>query len=199
LSSQDEQRLPSAGVHTFEIQPIEAIIISYEATDNSKKDRVTTTDNAFSKSTGTPPLAPLTANDSILSSLPSMVLPVPDLQLPPYITPFPDALEPEVQYLLHRRGAVSLPRGDFRESLLRAYICHVHPFLPLLDLEDFISTIENEDGSRTVSLVLFQAVMFAASTFVDTNDLEKEGFKSHKDIRETFFNKVRVSCLNIVE
>ncbi|KEF56796.1 uncharacterized protein A1O9_06986 [Exophiala aquamarina CBS 119918] len=33
--------------------------------------------------------------------------------------------------------------------------------------------------------------MFAASTFVDINDLEKQGFKSHRETRGVFFNKVR--------
>lgn len=201
-SAQDEQGLPFASVHTFEVQPTEAIIPNDEAPSTSTilEHRVSTAKGIVSSESTDPPLLePITVSDSLLSSPPSVLLPMPDPQLPPYITPFRDTLEPEILYLLHRRGAVSLPQGEFRESLLHAYICYVHPFLPLLDLEDFVSTIENEDGSRTVSLVLFQAVMFAASTFVDTNILEKEGFKSHKDVRETFFNKVRVSCLTILE
>lgn len=204
VSAQDEQGLPFANFHTFEVQPIEATIINNEvevsdASATLERQVTAPKSTVSSESTDPPLLEPLTVSSTLLSSPSSVVLPIPDPQLPPYITPFRGALEPEVLYLLYRRGAVSLPQRDFRENLLRAYVCYVHPFLPLLDLEGFISAIENEDGSRTVSLILFQAVMFAGSTFVDVNVLEKEGFKSHKDARETFFNKVRVSCLNILK
>ncbi|KAK5047701.1 hypothetical protein LTR84_006366 [Exophiala bonariae] len=125
------------------------------------------------------------------SSTPSAILAVPDAQLPSYITPFRETLDPGILSFLHWRGALSVPQGAFRESLLRAYICYVHPSLPLLDLGEFLSAIEDDGKSRTVSLTLFQAVMFAGSTFVDIDVLEREGFKSHEQARRMFYSKVR--------
>ena len=79
-----------------------------------------------------------------------------------------------------------------RDELLRAYICYVHPLLPLLDLEDFLKAIDGGDGSNTISLILFQAVMFAGASFVDMSHLESEGFQYRKQARKAFFTRVRV-------
>lgn len=195
-ATQDGQRLPLSSVFTFEVQPLETIIDNDDAPDTSlivDHRLVNETHTNSSGSTNPPRLEPFAIDGNFLALPQSITLPELGAQLPPYITPIRDSVEPEMLYLLHRRGAFSLPQGEFRESLLRAYICYVHPFLPLLDLEEFLSAVYNESSSKTVSLILFQAVMFASSTFVDSNDLEKQGFKSHEEARRIFFNKVRVS------
>jgi hypothetical protein len=78
--------------------------------------------------------------------------------------------------------------------MLRAYVEFVHPYMPLLDLHDFLSMVDRRDGSKgQVSLILFQAVMFAGSAFVDMEHLRTAGYHTRKEARKDFFQKTRVS------
>ena len=43
-----------------------------------------------------------------------------------------------------------------------------------------------------MSLVLWQAIMFAGTAFVDIIHLELEGFTTHKGARRAYYEKVRV-------
>lgn len=196
LSSRDAHDLPLARIHTFELQQTQTIS-NDEGPDRSTgldHGMAATTNDITSEPTTLTTIGTSTINSHAPSSDPSAIPYVPEVQLPPYITPFRDTLDHGVLSLLHWRGALSVPQGAFRESLIRAYICFVHPLLPLLDLEEFLSAVEDEGNQKTVSLTLFQAVMFAGSTFVDIDILEGEGFKSHEEARRTLYNKVRVSC-----
>ena len=77
--------------------------------------------------------------------------------------------------------------------ILRGYIEFVHPFTPILDLKDFLHTIHENDGSQDgLSLLLFQAVMFAGSAYVDEACLREAGYGSRKDARRSLFQKARV-------
>jgi hypothetical protein len=78
--------------------------------------------------------------------------------------------------------------------MLRAYVEFVHPYMPLLDLHDFLTMVDRRDGSKgKVSLILFQAVMFAGSAFVDMEHLRTAGYATRKDARKDFFQRTRVS------
>lgn len=67
--------------------------------------------------------------------------------------------------------------------------------MPLLDLHDFFKVIDRPDGSNgKVSLILFQAVMFAGSAFIDMQYLRNAGYATRKDARKAFFQKTRVSA-----
>jgi len=196
-AAQDGQKLPLSSVFTFEVRPLEENTTINELLHTSamvNHHLGTEAQTTSSGATNLPPLEPFTTDSNFMSPPQLITLPEGGARLPPYITPVRQGVEPEMLHLLYRRGALSTPQGEFRECLLRAYVCYVHPFLPLLDLGVFLSTVYNEDSSKTVSLILFQAVMFAASTFADMKDLEKQGFKSHEEARRIFFLKVRVSC-----
>ena len=75
--------------------------------------------------------------------------------------------------------------------MLQAYVSYVHPFLPLLDIEELVEAAENK-GEMKISLILWQAVMFAGAAFVDIVHLESEGFTTHKEARRVYYEKVRV-------
>ena len=83
-------------------------------------------------------------------------------------------LDEDILWLLRKKDALSLPPQPLRDHLLRAYVKYVHPFLPLLDLEEFMQSFERT-GEGTISLVLWQAIMFAGTAFVDIVHLESEG------------------------
>jgi hypothetical protein len=114
--------------------------------------------------------------------------------LPFYIKPLPSRIGiDEIDYL-DKKGALSVPRPGLRNELLRAYIEFVHPYMPLVDLYDFVMIVESGNSNLgQISLILYQAVMFAGSAFVDMSHLHNAGYVSRKEARKDFFQKTRVS------
>ena len=116
-------------------------------------------------------------------------------ELPRFIKPLPSKIGPEEVSYLAKKGALTVPNGMLRSEMLRAYIEFVHPYMPLLDLHDFLGVIDRSDGSNgKVSLILFQAVMFAGSAFIDMQYLRSAGYATRKEARKAFFQRTRVSA-----
>lgn len=97
----------------------------------------------------------------------------------------------DVEYL-QRKGALTVPDTRLRNELLRSYAQYVHPYMPLLDLKDFLTPIEKNDGSNLVSLLLFHAVMFAGTAYIDMRFLQAQGFETRKAARKVFFQRARL-------
>jgi hypothetical protein len=120
--------------------------------------------------------------------------------LPRFIKPLPSKIGPDEVSYLEKKGALTVPKGALRSEMLRAYIEFVHPYMPLLDLHDFLAMIDKPDGSNgKISLILFQAVMFAGSAFIDTQHLRTAGYATRKEARKDFFQKTRVSQTLMLE
>lgn len=113
--------------------------------------------------------------------------------LPGYIQPIRDQLDPEDVRFLEQKKAFAVPHRSLQDELLFNYTLYVHPFLPVLDLEDFTNAISDNVYSHQISLILFQAVMFCAVPFASMRLLEAEGFDNRERARLKFFEKVRVS------
>jgi hypothetical protein len=116
-------------------------------------------------------------------------------RLPRYIRPLPARIMTEDMEYLASKGALTVPETRLRNELLRTYVQYVHPFMPLLDLKEFLWPLEKNDGSAHVSLLLVQAVMFAATAFVDMRFLNMQGFDNRKGARKLFFQRARVSSV----
>jgi len=98
----------------------------------------------------------------------------------------------DIDYLF-AKGALSLPEIPVRNALLRAYLEFVHPYMPLIEVQEFLQIIEDGNGENgKISLLLFQAVMFAGTAFVDFDYLRMAGFSNRKAARKAFFQKSRV-------
>lgn len=118
-------------------------------------------------------------------------------QLPAFIRPLPAKIAPEDVTYLHAKGALSLPSFSLQNALLSAYIEYVHPYMPLLELHDFLGMINARDGVYgQISLFLYQSVMFAATAFVDVKHLKEAGYANRKAARREFFYKARVRLPN---
>jgi hypothetical protein len=112
--------------------------------------------------------------------------------LPDFIRPLPARfMSVDIDYL-HAKGALTIPDLELRNELLKSYIQYVHPYMPLLDLNDFLRNIARNDGIHRLSLLLFQAVMFAGTAFIDFKHLRAAGFESRKAARKIFFQRARV-------
>jgi len=114
-------------------------------------------------------------------------------QLPAYLKPLPPRMTSvDIDYLF-AKGALSLPDTPVRNALLRAYCEFVHPYMPLLELHNVLEIMNDSTGeSGKISLLLFQAIMFAGTAFVDMSYLAAAGYTNRKAARKAFFQKARV-------
>ncbi|KAH7378156.1 cutinase transcription factor 1 alpha [Cadophora sp. MPI-SDFR-AT-0126] len=114
-------------------------------------------------------------------------------QLPAYLKPLPPRMTSvDIDYLF-AKGALSLPDTPVRNALLRAYCEFVHPYMPLLEIHHVLEIMNDPSGeSGKISLLLFQAIMFAGTAFVDMGHLHAAGYTNRKAARKAFFQKARV-------
>ncbi|OAT05341.1 FarB protein [Blastomyces gilchristii SLH14081] len=145
---------------------------------------------------------PIIAHDMILSNMfsimhqlfgpaPETIHKQPDIDLPRFIKQHSMELESDDFSYLHKKGAFEIPHFAFRNELLKSYVNYVHVYMPFLDLEDFLQTIYENTGRKRISLLLFQAVMFAGTAFVDIKHLRMAGYQSRRAARKAFFQRVR--------
>ncbi|TAQ86733.1 hypothetical protein B7494_g4961 [Chlorociboria aeruginascens] len=121
--------------------------------------------------------------------------PLPHLKhkLPDYVKPLPPRMTSvDIDYL-YAKGALCLPEVHVRNALLRSFIEYVHPYMPLVELHELLHIIDEGTGeSGKISLLLFQAIMFTGTAFVDLEFLKAAGYSSRKAARRAFFQKARV-------
>lgn len=113
---------------------------------------------------------------------------------PRFLKPLAPRVAPEDLEYLRSKGALTLPKTQLRNELLRAYVQWVYSSLPVLDLHSFLEAVATNDANANISLLLFQSVMFAGTAFVDIQHLKAAGFKTRREARKAFFNNARVSC-----
>jgi hypothetical protein len=131
-----------------------------------------------------------------LDSPPMPPAPMLKHKLPDYLKPLPQRMTSvDIDYLF-AKGALSLPEISTRNALLRSYLEYVHPYMPLIEVHELLQIIDEGNGqSGRISLLLFQAIMFAGTAFVDMDYLRAVGYTSRKSARKAFFQKARVSIL----
>ncbi|OJJ42753.1 hypothetical protein ASPZODRAFT_104881 [Penicilliopsis zonata CBS 506.65] len=93
---------------------------------------------------------------------------------------------------LATKGAFRLPPLKLRNQVLRAYVKYVHPLLPVLDLQSVLHQIIVEDERYFSSPLLYQAVMFAGSAFVEHEEIVTAGYPSHKELRRMFYGRAKL-------
>jgi hypothetical protein len=104
----------------------------------------------------------------------------------------------DIDYLF-AKGALSLPEESVRNALLRSYLEYVHPYMPLLEIHELLQIINDGNGATgRISLLLFQAIMFAGTAFVDMEYLKLAGYSNRKAARKAFFQKARVSIVVLI-
>ena len=108
--------------------------------------------------------------------------------LPNYITPIPKGIANEDLQYLNSKGAFDIPDTETRDQLLTAYATWVHPFTPMLDLEHTLTAIFSNGEKGTLSLLIFQSMLFAASAYVALNDRQE----SRKRTRKIFYERARL-------
>ena len=113
--------------------------------------------------------------------------------LPAFVRPLPRKIDDDDVKYLGAKGALAIPNISLQNALLQAYVEYVHPYMPLMDAHEFLNIVHRHDGlNGQTSLLLYQAVMFSATAFVDMRLLRQAGYPTRKAARKAFFQKTRV-------
>ncbi|KAM0425449.1 hypothetical protein ACHAPT_009238 [Fusarium lateritium] len=114
-------------------------------------------------------------------------------RLPDFIKPLASSIDGDDTAYLQSKGALTVPSVRFQNALLWSFFEYVYPFIPVVDVEEFLGSVHDRDGtSGQVSLLLYQAVLFAGTAHVNMDHLKKAGFNTRREARKAFFHRVRL-------
>lgn len=98
---------------------------------------------------------------------------------------------------LHSSGALRLPHPTAQRWLLEAYIQGVHSSMPCIDIHELVRCLDSYTvANSSISLMLYQAVMFAGSIFVSKDKLANIGYTTRASAMERLFRRAKVSLRN---
>ncbi|KFY98227.1 hypothetical protein V498_01580 [Pseudogymnoascus sp. VKM F-4517 (FW-2822)] len=101
----------------------------------------------------------------------------------------------DVRYL-ESKGCLHVPSGTHLDQFIQHYFLHAHPCTPLLDEGQFwgmySNTQDDSKGTNRISLLLFQAILFSAATFVPLSTIRACGFHNYYTAREVLYERARL-------
>lgn len=81
------------------------------------------------------------------------------------------------------------------DDLVQQYFLHIHSFLPLVNEGDFWELYSHVGGNppkERLSLLLFQAMLFASCTFVPQSTISALGFCNIRSMRATYLRRTKL-------
>jgi len=134
------------------------------------------------------PQTPSAANHFSPAEKTRLRYPIPDaISGKTSITPFEDRRKAARIEYLTKDGAFTYPSDDICEVFLGAYFEWFHPCLPILDRHGF----HNSHTKKTISPLLFQAVLFVGATHCSEKLMKDLGFSSRMDTRNEMYNHIK--------
>ncbi|CEI70621.1 hypothetical protein FVEN_g889 [Fusarium venenatum] len=103
--------------------------------------------------------------------------------------------EEDVDFLRHNR-CFHLPSRNVQEEFIYQYFLYLHPYYPLINEKDFWDMYldRDTDGAtkKTMPLLVFQAMLFSASSFVSSAVLKNAGYTNVKVARSIFYRRAKL-------
>ncbi|KAH8425138.1 fungal specific transcription factor domain-containing protein [Aspergillus melleus] len=106
-----------------------------------------------------------------------------------------DSLDKDDLAYLAAKGCLSVPDKTLIDDFLRGYFLHIHPYVPVLDeaeVWDLYGLLDEDDDSRTISLFVFQAILFASCPYVSRDTIQKCGFEDKRSARNEFYKRAKI-------
>ncbi|KAH7012816.1 putative Zn(II)2Cys6 transcription factor [Ilyonectria destructans] len=100
-------------------------------------------------------------------------------------------LDPDDLEYLQRKGVFAFPEPQVRDDLVRTYFHYVHPFLPILDAQDFLSQHESAALDK-IGPHLLWSMYLAACNFVEEDVVRRAGFPTRKKMKRSIYRKAKV-------
>ncbi|KAE8337115.1 hypothetical protein BDV24DRAFT_140595 [Aspergillus arachidicola] len=94
------------------------------------------------------------------------------------------------RHYLEAKGVLSLPGKESCEALLRAYLHHVHPIMPVIEVDNILN-YQHNGRLHEYNILLLWSVFFAAVNFVPQNVFIQEGFKSRREMKATLYSRAK--------
>lgn len=102
---------------------------------------------------------------------------------------------------LQNKGCFAFPKKDILNELLQSYFDYIAPHMPFVDETGFwdmyrahyedANQVSGHTGQTSISLLLFQAMLFAATTCAPMSLLRRLGYTSRRIARRDAFFRVR--------
>ncbi|KAJ5152028.1 hypothetical protein N7492_010323 [Penicillium capsulatum] len=95
---------------------------------------------------------------------------------------------------LFSNGVLSLPTVSLQSSLAQAFVECVLPSMPIVKWQDILNTIDDRSGGHgSISLLLYHAILFSATTFADLDFLHDAGFSSRHEAKSRHFTDCQIA------
>ncbi|KAJ5355956.1 hypothetical protein N7517_010565 [Penicillium concentricum] len=96
---------------------------------------------------------------------------------------------------LELQGCLRVPTGDLLYELVQQYFLHVHPILPLVNEGDFWDLYfhcADDAPKKPISLLVFQAILFASCNFISSSTVHALGFPSVRVMRASYYRHAKL-------
>ncbi|KAF7551304.1 hypothetical protein G7Z17_g5076 [Cylindrodendrum hubeiense] len=105
-------------------------------------------------------------------------------------------IPPQDVNFLELQGCLRAPTRAMLDEFLQQYFLHVHQLLPLLNEGDFWDLYCHSTSSgmptERVSLLVFQAILFASCNFVSRTTIKALGFPTIRVARAAFYRRAKL-------
>ncbi|KAJ5356145.1 hypothetical protein N7517_010754, partial [Penicillium concentricum] len=94
---------------------------------------------------------------------------------------------------LESQKSLHVPTGPLLNTLISHYFLYVHPCLPVINEAEFWPTFhDREDRGSSFSLLVFQAMLFVACSYISLTDARQSGAESILIMRNTFYRRAKM-------
>ncbi|KKK21761.1 hypothetical protein ARAM_001698 [Aspergillus rambellii] len=101
------------------------------------------------------------------------------------------SLSDEDRNYLQIKGVFTLPSKAVCDSFLRAYFYHVHPVMPVIDV-NLLLNMHHSGRLQEYNLLLLWSIFFVAVNFVPANVYEQEeGCNSRREMKAMFYSRAK--------
>ncbi|KAL5362930.1 fungal-specific transcription factor domain-containing protein [Aspergillus floccosus] len=109
------------------------------------------------------------------------------------------SLPEEDRNFLLAKGVFTLPGNNACASLLRAYMSHVHPIMPIIEIDQILN--HYHDGRlNEYNILLLWSVFFAgvnaSRQFIPASVYEEEGYSSRKEMKSVLYSRAKCMYYN---
>lgn len=108
--------------------------------------------------------------------------------IPSYIS---TSLSDDDREYLDRKGVFTLPGNEACASLLRAYFYHVHPIMPVVEVDHFLNNF-HAGRLQEQNILLVWSVFFAAVNFIPASICQHEGYECRKAMKAAMYSRAKV-------
>ncbi|KAH7123514.1 fungal-specific transcription factor domain-containing protein [Dactylonectria estremocensis] len=96
---------------------------------------------------------------------------------------------------LELQGCLRVPIRSLLDDFITQFFLHVHPILPLINEGDFWDMYcheVDETPTTRISLLVFQAILFASCNFVSPSTMEALGYATIREMRASFHRRAKL-------